>query len=333
MEEKNRSRKKKIWYTVGIILAFLLCLAIGFYIGVILPMEQEDTGSGNVISQSSLNTITYEGKKYRYNTNLLNILFLGIDNNAEMSEVESPGSAGQSDCIMVLSLDKETKEGRILQIPRDTMTEVDIYDVNGNYFTTTVLQIATQYANATGGTNSCWAAKKTVSELLNGLQIDAYVSMDMAAIPIVNDAVGGVTISIPEDYTAIDPAFEKGKTLTLTGEQAYDYVHYRDINESFSNNDRMQRQVQYIPALITAVRNKVGANANYYETFYPLVENYVVTDLQEAQVNELADYELQTSQVQYLPGEGKQGEVYEEFYVDEEELQKILIKMFYILVE
>lgn len=330
----KKDGKRKIWYVIGIIVAFLLCGALGFYIGVILPMEQDTpVKGGEVISQGTLNTITYEGKKYRYNTNLMNVLFLGIDNGDEASEENLPGEAGQSDCIMVISLNKETKEGRILQIPRDTITEVDIFDSNGNCFATVEEQVANQYAYAGGGKDSCWASKKTVAELLNGLQIDAYLSIDMASIPIINDAAGGVTLTIPEDYTDVDPAFEKGAVVTLTGQQSYDYVRYRDIEEDFSNNERMQRQQQYIPALITAIRKKVGSGSKYYETFYPLVEKYMVTDLTADQMNELGDYELATSEVEMVPGEGRKGEVYEEFHVDEENLQKILIKMFYISVE
>lgn len=330
----KRTGKNKIWRVFAVAAAILLVGAAGFYIGVMLPMRQEpDTGDRNVVSQSDLNTITYEGKKYRYNSNLLNILFLGIDKNEETGEDYLPGDAGQSDCIMLLTLNKETKEARILQIPRDTMTEVDLYDVNGNYYTTVQAQLATQYSYGNGGTGSCWATKKTVSELLYDIPIDAYLSLDMASIPIINDAVGGVTITIPKDYTNIDPAFEKGTTVTLTGKQADSYVHYRDTSVAFSNNERMQRQVQYIPALITAIRNKVGAGSNYYEFFYPLVEKYMVTDLMEDQINKLADYNLVTSEVQYVPGEGKQGEIYEEFHVDEKKLQEIIIKMFYILVE
>lgn len=282
-------------------------------------------------SQVDINQITYEGKQYSYNTNLINILFLGVDNTDMLTEDNLPGEAGQSDCIMILTLDKKKKEGRIIQIPRDTMTEVDLYDTSGNYSTTVTEQIATQYAYSIGGKSSCFATKKTVSELLYDLPIDGYLAMEYSSIAIVNDAVGGVEITVPEDYTMIDPAFEKGATLKLTGEQAHDYVRWRDTNASFSNNDRMERQVQYIPALINTIRNYVGEDGDYYKKLYSLVEKYMLTDLNEDEINALAEYELVTSDIQYLPGEGKKGKKYEEFYVDEKKLQKMLIETFYIL--
>ena len=326
--KSNKGRKRKIIFFA---LLFIVCL------GVLQLLrgcsdDREPIWDDN-LSQSSISEITYDGKQYRYNHNLINILYLGIDNNDVIRNDMMPGNAGQTDCIMILSLNKETKQAKILQIPRDTMTEIDIYNRSGEAFKTVTEQIATQYAYCTGGTNSCWAAKKTISEMLYDLPIDGYLAMDMASISLVNDAIGGVTLKIPKDYTMINPEFQKGVTLTLKGEQAYDYVHWRDTNASFSNNDRMERQVQYIPAMIDTIRNNAELEKNYYDVIYPLVEKYITTDLQENEINELAQYELAVSDIQRLPGEGKKGEIYEEFYLDDEELQKMLIETFYILKE
>ncbi len=324
MERKSKGKKVLL-----LVLFLLVCLVVAWVLKNVLKEPEAEWDDDQ--SQIDINQITYEGKRYSYNTNLINILFLGVDNTDMLTEDNLPGEAGQSDCIMILTLDKEKKEGRIIQIPRDTMTEIDLYDTSGNYSTTVTEQIATQYAYSIGGKSSCFATKKTVSELLYDLPIDGYLAMEYSSIAIVNDAIGGVEITVPKDYTMIDPAFEKGATLKLTGEQAHDYVRWRDTNASFSNNDRMERQVQYIPALINTIRDYVGEDGDYYKKLYSLVEKYMLTDLSEDEINALAEYELITSDIQYLPGEGKKGEKYEEFYVDEKKLQKMLIEMFYIL--
>ena len=323
---ERRSKGKKV---LLLILFLLVCILVVWVLKEVLKEPEAEWDDSQ--SQVDINQITYEGKQYSYNTNLINILFLGVDNTDMLTEDNLPGEAGQSDCIMILTLDKEKKEGRIIQIPRDTMTEVDLYDTSGNYSTTVTEQIATQYAYSIGGKSSCFATKKTVSELFYDLPIDGYLAMEYSSIAIVNDAIGGVEITVPEDYTMIEPAFEKGATLKLTGEQAHDYVRWRDTNASFSNNDRMERQVQYIPALINTIRDYVGEDGDYYKKLYSLVEKYMLTDLNEEEINALAEYELITSDIQYLPGEGKKGEKYEEFYVDEKKLQKMLIETFYIL--
>lgn len=282
------------------------------------------------VSDSSADTdsIFYNGKEYVYNKNRINILFMGIDKDAEVSLSNMPGTSGQADCIMVISLDKSSETARILQVSRDTMTDVDLYDVSGRYYTTVQAQIATQYAYGNGVQSSCFAMKKTVSELLYDLPIDGYLSLNLSAISILNDAVGGVTLTVPEDYTDIDPAFTAGATITLSGEQAEKYVRKRDITVLGSNNGRMRRQMQYIPALLQAVRQKVGSGGNYYKVLEPILEPYMATDLSADQFNWLGKYEFQEDQTEYLQGEMKQGE-HDEFYADEENLQELLIKMFY----
>lgn len=329
MEINSGDNKKKKLLLVIIFLVILL--ALGFLLKFLFAEPEPEWDDD--LSQDWITEIPYGGKTYRYNTNLTNILFLGIDNESGIRDDNMPSEAGQSDCIILLTLDSESKKGRILQIPRDTMTEVDIYNVGGNRFKTKTAQIATQYAYCIGGDSSCVATKQTVSELLYELPIESYLTMDYSTIASVNDALGGVTITVPEDYTMIDPAFKKGATLRLTGDQAHRYVRYRDTDVAFSNNERMERQVQYITALVETIQGNAKKSENYYSTLYPLVEKYMLTNLTESQIEKLMEYELDTEQITFLPGEAKQGEIYEEFYVNEEKLKKMLIETFYILKE
>lgn len=329
MLRRNQRSKKKI---LLLVLAFLLLAGIAILIWQDSESKPEEEWDDS-LSQSSIGQITYDGKQYSYNNDLTNILFLGIDNSSGMKDDNMPSEAGQSDCIILLTLDKSKKEARILQIPRDTMTEVDVYNVGGYLFTTLQAQIATQYAYHIGGASSCMATKKTVSELLYDLPIDGYLAMDYTNIATVNDAIGGVEITVPQDYTMINPAFTEGTTLRLMGEQAHDYVRWRDTNQSFSLYDRMDRQVQYILAMLDTLQIYVKENKNDYTGLYSIVEENMVTNLSEDQIEKLIGYQLDAENIEILPGEAKKGEIYEEFYVNEEKLQKMLIEMFYILEE
>ena len=326
IRNNQRSKKKPLF----LLLILVLLVGVAVLIWQVFMTEPEDDWDDS-LSQSSIGQITYDGKQYSYNKDLTNILFLGIDNSSGMKDDNMPSEAGQSDCIILLTLDKSKKEARILQIPRDTMTEIDVYNVGGNMFTTVQGQIALQYAYHIGGVSSCMAVKKTVSELLYELPIDGYLAMDYTQIATVNDAIGGVEITVPQDYTMIDPAFQEGTTLTLTGQQAHDYVRFRDINQSFSLYDRMDRQVQYITAMLDTLQKNVKGDENSYTSLYSLVEENMVTNLDESQIEKLLDYQLDTENIEILPGEAKSGEIYEEFYVNEEKLQKMLIETFYIL--
>ncbi len=334
---KSKKKQKTILIAVIclLVLAVCVCLGVFFYQKLMERRRSVDIPEDMQSSQTTDDTVVYNGEEYKYNDQLMNILFMGVDKRDEFEEHANPSTGGQADCVMILSLNKETKEANILQISRDSMTDVDIYDTNGNYYTTVFEQLADQYSYGNGMETSCWAMKKTVGELLFGLPIDGYLALNLEGISTMNNAVGGVTITVPEDYTAIDPAFAKGATLTLTGEQAERYVRYRDTTEFASNNGRMQRQVQYIPALIAKIREMVGSSGgDYYDAFYPIMSSYMITDLTADQMNEMADYHLQTDHVRYVPGniqlgQGRDGKVHEQYYVDDEGLRIMLLDMFY----
>lgn len=322
---KNR---KIIGITVCIVLMLAIVIALAGYIWYhmdIVSAQEDDSGT---MQSDQEDVVYYQGKEYRYNSDLVNVLFLGIDTSEEVTLQEMPGTAGQSDSILLLSMNKKEHTVRILQVSRDTMTEIDLLDVSGNYVTSIEAQVATQYAYGNGEKSSCWAAKKTISELLYSLPIDAYLSMNLEGISIINDAVGGVTLTLSEDATKIDDSFQKGKTVTLTGKQAEAFVRHRDTAVSGSNQNRMDRQMQYLPALLKAIRNKVGNSGDYYQTFYSLLEPYTVTDLSADQINELASCDLDDD-VETVPGTLQAGEEHDEFYVDDDALYALIIDMFY----
>lgn len=328
MKHKQKARIAAAVFAAAVVILIVLIFLYFYQNQKPVGQSTSDPESGTP-SQAPADVIAYEGVQYRYNTELTNILFLGVDKNEPVTLQDTPGTAGQSDCIMILSLNREDNTARILQVPRDTMTDVDLYDASGNYYTSVQAQVATQYAYGVGEEQSCWAAKKTISELLFGLQIDAYISLDIAAIPMLNDAVGGVTVTIPEDYTDVDPAFIQGATISLTGEQAERYVRYRDVDQFGSNVGRMERQTQYIPALISTVKSKVGNTGSLYEDFYPVLRPYMVTDMSADQINALSKYSYQPDLTEYIPGEIRMGAQNEEFYADDVELKKLILNLFY----
>lgn len=291
-----------------------------------------DTASAGTADRSTAdwgNKVYYNGQTYAYNYDLLNILFLGVDKKDALVEHSNPGTAGQTDSIMLISLNTVSKEVNILQISRDTMTAVEKYDSLGQPMGKETEQIALQFAYGNGKEFSGIITRDTVSNLLFGAPIDNYLAIDIAGIKALNNAIGGVEITIPEDYTAIDPAFEKGKTLKLSGEQAEKYVRYRDTSVTGSNNGRMERQAQFIPALIDGLRKNMGNNTDFYEHFFPVVKDYMVTDLSAQRINSLGEYELDTNNIYVVPGEVVAGAEHDEFYVNDDELQEILIKMLY----
>ena len=59
------------------------------------------------------------------------------------------------------------------------------------------------------------------------MTIDHYVALSMDAVPVINDAVGGVAVRCMDDLTAYDPSLTEGAEITLMGDQALYYVRAR----------------------------------------------------------------------------------------------------------
>lgn len=309
------------------IIIFVLVMVLAIT-GYILATDHQSQAGQPTPSASQSNVIEYQGKRYRYNTDLMNILFIGVDSTNLIQSDDLASNTNQADSIILISLDKSTKEANLLQISRNSMVDITQYDIYGEPSRTSFTQLALQYSTAKGGAQSCWAMVDTVSTVLNRLRIDGYINLNIEAIGKINELAGPVTITIPEDYTDVDPAFVKGATITLSNEQAEAYVRHRDIEGIGSNQERMARQIQYIEALVATVKSK-GDIDSIYDMFAPLLDKYLLTNMTGDQIDELADYNLTGNGYESVPGATTMGNTYEEFYIDYDKLDDILIKMFY----
>ena len=131
---RNNPRKKKQMMISAAIVVCVAVIVAGYFIKSAKDREALQIGSITLESGASAESsiVHYKGKAYQYNQNLMNVLFLGIDTTQDLSQEDMPGDAGQSDCILVLSMDKQKKTTRLLQVSCDTMTDIDTYDVSGN---------------------------------------------------------------------------------------------------------------------------------------------------------------------------------------------------------
>ncbi len=325
------NKNQKITLILTVILTILTVVAVAIFVLDIRLRDLKGDEDTQTQSQARKDWIEYNGKTYEYNSNLTNILFLGIDKADDIDKTYMPGEAGQADCIMILSLDQNTKEANIWQINRNAMTEVDLYDISGNAYKTIKKQLATQYAYCIGGSRSCWATEQTVAKMLYDLPIDGYVSLSVEGISEINDALGGVKVTMTEADELVDSSFVAGTDVVLKGDWAETYVRRRDITVFDSVTDRMRRQTTYITAMISQMKNKSGSSL--YDTLSPFLDNYILTDLDAKELEALKNYQYKTDDIHYLPGETSMGEKYEEFNIDETSLQEMLIENFYTEVE
>ena len=317
-------KKQKVVLISGVILLLVIIMGIVFcqdkQTEEIPDVEQEE--------EAGFETITYKGERYKYNTDLKTILFMGVDKTEKVKEQEYAGRGGQSDVLMLFVLDTNKQQTQILQISRDSMAQVDVYDMDGEYLTTDTMQIATQYAYGDGAKKSCLLTKETVSELLYGIPIQSYISLNIDGIAVISEAMGGIRITVPEDYTWIDPSFEKGAEVVLKGAQAEAYVRSRDTSVTGSNNNRMERQNQVVEAVAVQLPERAKEDPNLYMKLFSSAEQYMVSDLSTSELEKLSTYESYL-EIEQVPGEVKAGDLHDEFYVNDEELYDLLIKLFY----
>lgn len=191
--------------------------------------ETGSTASDNSGYVYQSGDVSFNGHVYRYNKDILTFLVLGIDRESEVPVVDENTNylkGGQSDTIFLMVMNPHDKSISVVAVNRNTMTDIDMYDSAGNYVRTAKAQICVQHGYGDGGKLSCERAQQTVSELFYNLPIHGYVSIGMGAVPTLNDAVGGVEVTLPTDSWEL--GLSAGTTVRLNGGQAYNFIHNRD---------------------------------------------------------------------------------------------------------
>ncbi len=281
--------------------------------------------------------VKYQDAVYAYNEEILTFLIMGIDKLEDVKEAEGGTDGGQADALFLVVLNPKDKSIRVVAINRNTMTDVDIYDNNGEYESTVKAQIAIQHGFGDGMERSCEYQEKAVGNLFYQLPIHGYAAVNMSAISTINDVVGGVDVTIPEDLAGFNEEFVEGRTLHLMGENAFWYVKYRDTDTFGSADMRLDRQKQYLTGFIDVAKQAVHKEPSVAIDLYQAVKPQMITDVSLDEVAYLAPilagYSYDAEGFYTLPGETVMGEQYEEFYPDEDAMFEMILEVFYEKVQ
>ena len=335
MSGKKRKKQKKQWI---IVIGVVGCAAIWKLSTRTSDTEKtaEDTaGQDSEADDSLTNTITWKGEKYQYNDHLSNFLFLGIDKREKVDTNTGHADAGQSDALYLLSWDRKKNTITSISIPRDTITEVEAYGPGGESLGTSQDHISLAYAYGDGSYKSGELAKEAVSKLFYGLKIQGYCAINLDALPILSDSVGGVTVTVPNDsLESAYPEFQNGSQVTLDGNNTETFVRYRDITVSQSALTRMERQQVYIKAFEEAAKKKSAEDPTYTVTMYTELEPYMVTNISKDQLLKVTQSMTDGADGNdwTVPGEGVEGEDHDEYHVDDDALYEKIIETFYTKV-
>jgi LCP family protein required for cell wall assembly len=219
----------------------------------------------------------------------------------------------------------------VLHLNRDTMVTMPVLGIGGREAGSYFGQLALAHTYGSGLADSCENTVNTVSDFLYGIHIDHYLAMNMDAIAILNDAVGGVTVEVTEDFSKVDPSITLGQ-VTLKGDQAIHYVRTRKDVGDQKNLSRIERQKAYIDGFVEAFRASREADAEFITRAYRDVSDYLVTDCSvnavSGMIDRFGDYAI--GRVVSPEGENRMGETYYEFYVDTEKLDALILELFYV---
>ena len=329
------------------VLTLLLVIAVIF--GVITVVERAEESRRSALLQDQAaqlsqslwtdeNTISIDDDTLGFDHRLETFLFVGTD----LSGGQPIGSSDlrrqpMADFILLMVLDHTRNSIGYLQIDRNTVTPVNALDEKGAVIGTRPLQICT--AHWYGGTPEMAAENldTAVRHYLGDLEnIDGYYVIGMRDIELLNNAVGGVDITLTEDLTDADPAFTEGAALHLTDEQAERYLRARMDLPDATNEARMARQRTYMTALFSSVRQKCLADPQFALTLWNTLRSAAFTNMNGNDFSRIAQKMIkgENQGIRTVEGETVEGFrigdgiPHEEFTADPDSLKQQLTQLF-----
>ena len=269
VKKYDESRKKdfhKKLAVCGVIFLIVVVFGVGMFCFLSPNTDSEKTSTEDMIDKRDI--VEIGGVKCVPKESVETYLFLGVDQNGELTKVKEYNGTGQCDVIDLLVIDNEDKTYTTLTINRDTMVDMTLYNEKGESMGEMNAQIALAHANGDVAEFGNKIAVETVSDLLYNQPIDGCVSLNMDSIPVINNLAGGVTVTIEDDFSASDKSLKMGETIKLSDEQAYHYIHDRKNVADGTNVNRMKRQSEYLSILKDIYMAKFKESSGFINEAY-----------------------------------------------------------------
>lgn len=201
---------------------------------------------GLTILNQTTGTLSKTYKSFGNETNVIaenkpmTILLMGVDTGN--GSREDPW-AGNSDTMILVTVNPRTKETTMTSLERDILTNVSS---DGQ-----TVQEKLNAAYAQGGAK---LAIKTIQDLLN-IHIDRYVMINMKGLIQLVDKIGGITVNNPFDFDISIEENEPEYTAKIApgrheinGEQAlvYSRMRYQDPEGDYGRQKRQREVIKKI---------------------------------------------------------------------------------------
>ena len=225
-KEKKQRKGLKVFGIIVLVLLIILAIIVGgtfWFVQDKLNKIQQIDLSGEDLSVSS--EVQENLAEYR------NIAIFGIDSRADTYD-----KGNRSDCIIIASINNNTKEVKLVSVYRDTYVQIEGHGLDK-------ITHAYSYGSAP-------LAIKTLNTNLD-LNITEFVTVNFDAVKEIIDDVGGISMNITSEEVSHIPGITKAGTYNLTGEQALAYARIRyATGGDYKRTERMRD-------VLTAVANKV----------------------------------------------------------------------------
>lgn len=324
---KKRNDKRKLMRGLAVAL-----LAVFLLTGAFLLLELWEKRQSIFPEQKTENTVyEYNGVEYVKNEDVESFLILGLDKFEDAINNDSYNNDQRADFLMLLVFDNSEKKFTAVHLNRDTMVNMNVLGVAGQKIGTVNKQLALAHTYGNGRDVSCRNTADAVSELLNGVKVNHYLSITMDAVPILNDLLGGVEVTVLDDFSGIDDTLIKGETVTLHGDHALTYVRERYGLEDSSNSTRMVRQRQYMTAVYDKAMLKIENDDNFVIEASSKLADYIVSDRSVNQLQEIAKKlsQYKFTEIETLEGESVVKDGLMEVRPDADSIDKIVFELFY----
>ena len=248
---------KTFFKVLGIIILIIVIFLVTMFISGYLYLNSKLSQMQQVeIDENNLNVadqVEQQLSGYR------NIAIYGVD-----SRDSDLGEGNRSDCIIIASINNDTKEINLVSVYRDTYVEIEGYGLDK-------ITHAYSYGEAP-------LAIKTLNTNLD-LNITEFVTVNFDAVKDIIDNIGGISMNITSEEVSHIPGISKAGTYNLTGEQALAYARIRHATGGDYKRTERMRDV------LTAVANKVKTfNVSQLNKFIDFVLPKIYTNITAADI-------------------------------------------------
>jgi LCP family protein required for cell wall assembly len=189
---------------------------------------------------------------------------------------------GLTDTMLLLRFNPQDKKLMLLSIPRDTRTYIPGHGVT-----------KINEANTYGGPA---LSAKAVSELLGGVGIDRYITINVQGVQALVEALGGVTVHVPKDMKYQDDSQRlyinlKAGRQHLNGDKVLQLLRYR--HDESGDIGRIQRQQMVMRALMEQALNPT--TAAHLPKLLSVIQSHIDTNLTVEELVALVGFSSQVN--------------------------------------